>query len=318
MEVEVRKIQRVGTSSLVVTLPKEWARRLGLQPGSQVLLIDEGDSIRVKPVENDSGGMVVDLSRVPPRLAASVPLCLYLSGYTEAEVVFPDEQSLEEAKARSLNLVGLQIYESLENPSRTRIEVIIDPARVDLPRLHRSLSTIVHETIALLRETLETGEPREDRVSVVRARFLRTHYVVLRHLAARYGARGGVDNYHSALATSYAGFAIDLLQELVLTAPRLTGSRPLPEGDLERLLAVIGLLEEAGDLLFKILAQPSVKRIAELHLKITEARARAEEAMISSEARGAAVIAGKLHDIARLLMIAYYTALCRVLLMKRD
>ena len=318
MEVEVRKIQRVGTSSLVVTLPKEWARRLGLQPGSQVLLIDEGDSIRVKPVENDSGGMVVDLSRVPPRLASSVPLCLYLSGYTEAEVAFPDQQSLEEAKARSLNLVGLQIYESLEDPSRARIEVIIDPARVDLPRLHRSLSTIVHETMALLRETLETGEPREDRVGVVRARFLRTHYVVLRHLAARYGARGGVDNYHSALATSYAGFAIDLLQELVLTAPRLTGARPLPEADLERLREVIGLIEEAGDLLFKILAQPSVKRIAELHLKLAGARERAEEVMLSSETRAAAVIAGKLHDIARLLMIAYYTALCRVLLMKKD
>lgn len=318
MEVEVRKIQRVGTSSLVVTLPKEWARRLGLQPGSQVLLIDEGDSIRVKPVDNDSGGIVIDLSRVPERLAASIPLCLYLSGYAEAEVVFPDQSSLEEAKARSLNLVGLQIYESMEDPSRARIEVIIDPARVDLPRLHRSLSTIVHETVSLLRDTLETGEPREDRVSVVRARFLRTHYVVLRHLASRYSARGGMDNYHSALATSYAGFAIDLLQELVLIAPRIIGPQGLPEGDLERLREIIGLIEEAGDLLFKILAQPSVKRIAELHVRLFDARARAEEAITGAESREAAVIAGKLHDIARLLTIAYYTALCRVLLTRRD
>jgi len=40
MSMEVRRVQRLGSSSLVITLPKEWTRRLGIKPGDQILLYD--------------------------------------------------------------------------------------------------------------------------------------------------------------------------------------------------------------------------------------------------------------------------------------
>jgi len=44
-----RKVQRLGASSLIVTLPKEWARRNGVDVGDTVSLIDAGDRLILLP-----------------------------------------------------------------------------------------------------------------------------------------------------------------------------------------------------------------------------------------------------------------------------
>ena len=43
MEYEVRKVQRLGYSSVGISLPKDWAKEAGLSPGSVVSLLREGD-----------------------------------------------------------------------------------------------------------------------------------------------------------------------------------------------------------------------------------------------------------------------------------
>ena len=50
MSVESRKVQKVGTSTLSVSLPKDWAERLGVQKGDILLFEDLRDgSLRVAP-----------------------------------------------------------------------------------------------------------------------------------------------------------------------------------------------------------------------------------------------------------------------------
>lgn len=50
MHVESRKVQKVGTSTLSVSLPKDWAERTGLQKGDILLFEDMRDgSLRVSP-----------------------------------------------------------------------------------------------------------------------------------------------------------------------------------------------------------------------------------------------------------------------------
>lgn len=313
MEIEVRRIQRVGTSSLVVTIPKEWARRLNLEPGSQVMLIDEGDSIRVKPVSgNEEAAIELDLSRVPGDLASSTPLCIYLSPITEADVLFPTKKSLEDAKTRSLYLMGLQIYDMMEG-DKARVEILLDSSKIDVSKLLRTLTVSVRESASLLLRVLRgEREGIREKTNIVRTQFLRTHYIVLRYLTARYSERGGIENYQVTLSTSYAGFAIDLLQELVLTSTKVIRNG-VPEGDLEGLTRIIEGIEKSGDLLFRTLALPSVKRLADLYRELYSTRALAEEMMVNSESREAAVISGKLHDIIRLLMISSYVAVCRVI-----
>ena len=46
---ETRKIQRLGSSSFIVTLPANWVRRYGLKAGDLVIVIEENGSLKIKP-----------------------------------------------------------------------------------------------------------------------------------------------------------------------------------------------------------------------------------------------------------------------------
>lgn len=47
MEGEVRKVQLTGGATLIVSLPKEWARRINLSPGDEVLVVPQPDNTLV-------------------------------------------------------------------------------------------------------------------------------------------------------------------------------------------------------------------------------------------------------------------------------
>jgi antitoxin component of MazEF toxin-antitoxin module len=46
---ETRKIQRLGSSSFIVTLPANWVRKYGLKAGDLVMVIEENGSLKIKP-----------------------------------------------------------------------------------------------------------------------------------------------------------------------------------------------------------------------------------------------------------------------------
>ncbi len=41
---EVRKVQVVGGTTFIVSLPKKWVREAGLKPGGELILIPKGSS----------------------------------------------------------------------------------------------------------------------------------------------------------------------------------------------------------------------------------------------------------------------------------
>jgi len=52
MEIEPRKVQRLGYSSLGVSLPKDWAKAAGIEPGATVLVVKEDDgTLRIRTGE---------------------------------------------------------------------------------------------------------------------------------------------------------------------------------------------------------------------------------------------------------------------------
>ncbi len=305
MGVEVRRVQRVGSSSLVVTLPKEWARRLGIKAGGQVMLIDEGDSIRVVPLNHEGGEPVrLDLSRLPAGLAGGLPLCIYLSGLQEAEAVVPPE-AVGAVRARALDLMGLHIYEA---GGAVRMEVLLDPEKVDIPKIIRSLSASITAAVGLVRRLVE-GEDVGEEVAVARREFMRSNYVVIRYLAVR-SAVNSVESYFTAIAMSYAAFAVDLLHELA--SGRGPARGPLPEADRGVVNRLLDLIEEGGSLLFRVLATPSVTRLAQLHEVLRRAVEESAGAVARVEAKESAAVVAKLHDVARLLTISSYVAACLV------
>ncbi len=88
---EVRKLQRLGSKSLVVSLPRSWVKKQGLQPGDMAYVIEEYDKIIVMPyrkqAEAKSGEITVNLDAVVDD--ESLPLevvgrqilgCMYILG----------------------------------------------------------------------------------------------------------------------------------------------------------------------------------------------------------------------------------------------
>ena len=311
-DVDVRKIQRVGSSSLVVTIPKAWAQRLGLEQGATVLLYDEGDSIRIVPaVRREAGTVHVDLRRAPGILGLSAPVCSYLSGMDRVRVSLPPGASVVEVKRRALGFMGMHIYEAGDNT--IVIETLLDMERVDPDSLIKSLGSAASRLIEYLAETLRTGGDGEsvDRAEFARQDLMRTLYVVLRSLFAQAPrSESRRDVVLKLMSASYVSLAIETL---TTTTPLLRLARNMPPRDREILQEVLAEIGQEINLLLHIIPNPSAKRLAELitMLRQTGDKTIARIAEAESPLAGAAL--GKLHDAVRIITLSSYTTLCRIL-----
>ncbi|MEB2836302.1 MAG: AbrB/MazE/SpoVT family DNA-binding domain-containing protein [Desulfurococcales archaeon] len=121
---EIRRVQRLGGSSLVVTIPKHWARRMSIGPGDEVAVIDEGDSLKIAPLTPASRKrriLRVKLNPAVLRLGPSrVASCAYIAGYAGVSL---------EWNPRSLRVDPSEVAEGLRaNPLVGDVEVL--PGRV--------------------------------------------------------------------------------------------------------------------------------------------------------------------------------------------
>ncbi len=312
MSVEIRRVQRLGASSIVVTIPKEWARRMGIDVGSKVYLVDEGDSIRILPLEKDSG-VPPEIPLPPiPGAAGSVVVCLYLSGLVEARLRprgIPAREALMELKRWALTLLGLQVAEA-EDGSLI-VKVALDSDKLDVGHMLRGIAADARGILSILGRLLD-GEPLDrEELEVLEKDFQRNQHAIIRYLMSRQGGAPNLaSSYYAALATGYLGFAVDILDDLLKMLP--------PEGprmDSSEAAAIKSLLkglEDVIDLQARILANPSFTRSGELLLAIRDLRQRIRESLSEARSPWAAVVLAKLHDVLRILNLATYVTLCRV------
>ena len=109
VRVSRRKVQLTGGSSLIVSIPKEWAEEMGIGKGSEVTLIDQAGK----------GILLVPNSFSPPKREAVIEvskedsvegvmrelISLYLSGYTTIGLRGKDGRIEREKRARLKELV---------------------------------------------------------------------------------------------------------------------------------------------------------------------------------------------------------------------
>ncbi|ABW01292.1 phosphate signaling complex PhoU family protein [Caldivirga maquilingensis] len=94
LESESRRIQLTGGSTLIVSLPKEWARQLNLQPGDEVVLLPQRDMSlllvpkkAIKPSYTEAKIEVTEELAKGDRLTR-VTLGYYLAGYDVFRLFF--------------------------------------------------------------------------------------------------------------------------------------------------------------------------------------------------------------------------------------
>lgn len=131
--VSKRRVQRLGGSSLIVTLPKSWAKKVGVGIGDEVVVVDEGDHLKIVPAGSRLAG---NISSVTVKLAGYVKemepsdlaKCAFISGYDSVIIELPrsngvnHEKLLEELRASEyvqeavqvMNIVEAQLLSAME------------------------------------------------------------------------------------------------------------------------------------------------------------------------------------------------------------
>jgi AbrB family looped-hinge helix DNA binding protein len=309
---EVRRVQRLGASSLVVTIPKEWARRLGLEAGSRVYLVDEGDSIRVIPAIKGEGEPPEILAPPIPEAAGDVVVCVYLSGLTEARVRLRRQgasEALMSMKEKALDLLGVQVGEAEDGVAV--VKVALDAERLDISHMLRGLARDAEGILDLLiRLVRARGRDINRRdLEVLEKDFLRNQHAIIRYLMTRQTGKGIVaSNYYAALATGYLGFAVDLLDNLVKLVP--ASGFPLEDDEARLIEKLLESLRGLISLEARVLANPSFSRTGELLAGIESLKAEVSRKIGLLKSIWAAVIVSKLHDVLRVLNLSAYVTLC--------
>ena len=317
MGMEVRRIQRLGSSSLVVTLPKEWARRLGLKPGSQVILIDEGNSIRIMPMNHElPKGVYIDLSKLEPEIAVSLPYCVYISGYDAATAKLPSRELLvTEIKRKARVFMGMEVFDA--GDGEVKLEVLIDINKIEFNRLFKNMSITMANVIKALKRALQEGkESVVEELRFLQEDFLRTLYLALRYLssATLRATKGNASRsgLYVAMAANYTGLVVDLLRDIIILSNKLNIVN-LGEEERKGIIQILDALERAGSLELRLIANPSAKRIAELIQLLRKTKDYIEASLVNTETPAGALLLGKLHDATRLLTISSYVLICKII-----
>lgn len=109
-----RKINRVGTNTLTVSLPSKWAREMGLKAGDEINLLENGRELVLNSHKTAAlGSITVDVSDqdVFRGWMVYVP---YRLGYDEIKILFRSSDHLKQLYHYLPSLIGFEIIEQGE------------------------------------------------------------------------------------------------------------------------------------------------------------------------------------------------------------
>jgi Phosphate uptake regulator len=153
---EVRRVQKFGKSTLMVSLPAEWVKEVGLSPGESVYLeVDEDGSLKVYPpnmkLQNATKEVKVLLSNnIMPEIVTRIIYGLYILGFDKIEIESKDklfsEDILRKVKEAVRSLIGYEI--TVQNVDYIQIQSFLDPTKYTmtslLNRLINNLKQMLH------------------------------------------------------------------------------------------------------------------------------------------------------------------------------
>jgi phosphate uptake regulator len=147
---EARKVQRVGYSTLTVSLPRDWVEDVKLKAGDIVSIKREDDgSLKLVPGTEHKRDEVrncivnADLCDAP-NLLTRVITANYILGHDTIQIVAKDElrrDHLEEIRATTQRLTGLSIVE--QTMKQITLQSFVDPTRFPIYGLMRRLHIII-------------------------------------------------------------------------------------------------------------------------------------------------------------------------------
>ena len=159
---ESRKLQKVGYSTLSVSLPSDWVKENNLKRGDNIFLMPEKDgslklfpSKLLEPTEGIEEYICNSDLCDDPKMLERIIVGNYILGRDLFSIISSDRihsEHTQEIRGIMSKMIGLGIVE--ETPDRIRLQCSVDPRKFHLDMLLRRLSiislTIVKESIQAL------------------------------------------------------------------------------------------------------------------------------------------------------------------------
>jgi len=152
-----RRLVKLGKSSLVISLPKDWLRNLKLNAGDELGIVVEKDgALRILPpkllVQSKTSPIVISVERCDqPKILERALIAAYVVGrdpiIIENKNGF-DASQLEETRRVIDKIRGLEIVK--ESPNHIVLRTFLDPTRYPLAGLLRRLTSLIQTMIEYL------------------------------------------------------------------------------------------------------------------------------------------------------------------------
>ncbi len=127
-----RKVQTVGRSTYIISIPKDWARIAGIKPGSTLKLrMDPSGSLIIEsPIKERKGRKSIKIYLDPSDIGRAIRECVsaYIAGFNEIEIQFNEENRGEAQRVRKILeeiILGLSLLE--ETPNSLKFYIVVDP-----------------------------------------------------------------------------------------------------------------------------------------------------------------------------------------------
>ncbi len=321
--IEARKIQRLGSSSLVVTLPRSWIKRHGIKPGDVVYTIDEGFGLKVIP-SNPAGkntSITLDLSRIKnPYLASMSASCVYIMGYDDVNIIFNKELDpllmISNIKSNSSRLLGVEVVNESDTNS-VRLRVLLDSTRLDIKMAIKNLSNTISMGFDLLLR-IATNEADKNRIEAdirfISSEIYKTQHLIIRQLVSSRGITIGENtemNTHSILiGTSLLGIIGDITISIANFMTKI--SINLSQDTIEIMERVKSLLPLIGTLL----TSTSVRKSSDILRDIMDTRSDIEKKINIIDNKDDVLVLSKLDTALRVMQIITYTGYCTAVMSK--
>ena len=179
---ESRKVQKVGYSTITVSLPSEWVKQNNINPGDLVFLTSEKDgTLRIMPSQiahkEEAEEYIINTDACDEKgMLERIVVGSYILGRDVIRVTSSRrirKEHVDEVRRIVRKLIGLGILE--ETPKSILLQCSVDPAKFKLDMLIRRLSiiasTILSETMQALlennRSLAEEAINREDEADTI-------------------------------------------------------------------------------------------------------------------------------------------------------
>src|SRR5215831_18505397 len=269
---EARKVQKVGYSTLIVSLPKDWVEQVNLKQGDIVSFRREPDGgITVYPGlthERENFRYVINADLCDaPNLLTRIITANYLTGHDTIQIVAKKELSqrhLEEVRAVSRRLTGLGIVE--QNLRSVTLQSFVDPTKFPIYGLMRRLQIILSSMLEQATKAVVEGrmamaeevihmEEEADRIywMIIRQLLLA---VLDRRVAKEVGIEGPMHVVGNRVIAKSLEQMADSASHVAIEAQRLKGDAKnidpkIAKGLLELSDKVRSLIEDSFNALMK-------------------------------------------------------------------